>query len=135
MKFMKIILARSYHKPNRNTTFVYRVIGNPSDLEAFKNIKGKHYCEDSDGTPLWFTTCFVGREGKLIITDDGEILPDMGLYDQAASIVAQYGGDLGQELARLAADKFLGLSPTKPSTTLPGMEAHTSNAETGLNDL
>lgn len=105
---MKVRLMRSYRSKNGNTTFVYAVSGNSEDLAAFKTAQGEFYREDDKGTPLWFTTRCIGQTGKLIITTNGNIVPDMSQFDQAASLAKQYGGDLGQELAKAAAAQLLG---------------------------
>ncbi len=107
---MKIKLLRSYRSKNGNATFVYTVTGNTQDLTAFKNAQGEYYREDPvTGSPLWFTTRCVGDNGKLIITTNGKVVPDMSAFDQAASIAAQYGGNFGQELAKQAAQAILGV--------------------------
>ncbi len=111
---MKIKLIRSYRSKNGNPTFVYGVTGSASDLDAFKTAQGEYYREDSDGTALWFTTRCVGQTGQLIITTNGNIVPDMSAYDQAASLAAQYGGNFGAELAKSAAQAILG-GTSKPS--------------------
>jgi len=110
---MNISLLRSYRSRNGNPTFVYAVSGNSSDLEAFKNAQGEYYREDDHGSPLWFTTRCVGTKGKLIITTNGNVVPDMSAFDQAASIAAQYGGNFGQELARMSAQQIVGGTPTQ----------------------
>ena len=107
---MRIKFIRSYKSRNGNATFVYGVTGNNVDLEAFKTAQGEFFREDEHGTPLWFTTRFVGKVGSLIITTNGNIVPDMSAFDQAASIAAQYGGNLGAELAKTAAMQLLGFS-------------------------
>ena len=104
---MKIKLIRSYRSKNGNATFVYGVSGSNADLDAFKEAQGDYYREDTDGTPLWFTTRCVGDNGSLIITTNGNIVPDMSAFDQAASIASQYGGNFGQELAKQAAQSIL----------------------------
>lgn len=105
---MKIKLLRSYTSKKGNKTFVYSVNGTKEQLAAFKEAQGENYREAEDGTPLWFTVRCVGQSGTLIITTNGKIVPDMSAYDQAASIAAQYGGNFGQELARMAAASLLG---------------------------
>jgi hypothetical protein len=107
---MKIKLIRSYRSKNGNPTFVYGVTGNASDLDAFKTAQGDYYREDADGTPLWFTTRCVGQAGQLIITTNGNVVPDMSAYDQAASLAAQYGGNFGAELAKSADQAILGVA-------------------------
>lgn len=112
---MKISLIRSYRSKNGNPTFVYGVSGSEADLEAFKKAQGEYYREDDNGTPLWFTTRCVGPAGKLIITTNGNIVPDMSAFDQAASMAAQYGGNFGQELAKAAAANLIGGGASAPA--------------------
>ena len=105
---MNIKLVRSYKSKNGHTVFVYGVSGNEKQLAEYKTASGEFYRTAEDGTPLWFTTRCVGTTGKLIITTNGKIVPDMSEFDQAASIAAQYGGNFGQALAQLAASKLVG---------------------------
>jgi hypothetical protein len=100
---MKVALLRSYRSKNGNPTFVYGVKGNTADLEAFKSAQGDYYREDDNGNPLWFTTRCIGNVGKLIITTNGNVVPDMSAFDQASSLASQYGGNFGQELAKASA--------------------------------
>jgi hypothetical protein len=126
---MNIKLIRSYRSKNGNPTFVYGVSGKASDLEAFKSAQGDYYREDSDGSPLWFTTRCVGQTGKLIITTNGNVVPDMSAYDQAASLASQYGGNFGAELAKSAAQAILGASVPTASVS------KTESAHTESDDL
>jgi hypothetical protein len=107
---MRIKLARSYRSKNGNPTFVYEVTGNEADMSAYQEAQGDFYREDDNGTALWFTTRCVGPQGTLIITTNGNIVPDMSAFDQAASIAAQYGGNFGAELAKMSAASILGTS-------------------------
>lgn len=127
---MKIKLIRSYRSKNGNPTFVYAVSGNQADLEAFKAAQGEFYREDEKtGAPLWFTTRCVGDNGKLIITTNGKVVPDMSAYDQAASIAAQYGGNFGQELAKQAAMSILGGTAQQATPApAPAVEAASTDA-------
>lgn len=131
---MKIKMIRSYRSKNGNATFVYGVTGSANDLEAYKEAQGEFYREDeTTGQPLWFTTRCVGDNGKLIITTNGKIVPDMSAFDQAASIAAQYGGNFGQELAKQAAQSILG---TPAPEAAPAVEASVAASEDGeLGDL
>lgn len=123
---MKISLLRSYRSRNGNATFVYKVNASASDLESFKEAQGEYYREDTDGSPLWFTTRCVGDHGTLIITTNGNIVPDMSKFDQASSIASQYGGNFGQELASQAAQAILGIKqPSVPTEDI----AHTEVKE------
>jgi len=130
---MNIKLKRSYRSKNGNPTFVYGVTGNEKDLKAFEAAQGEYYREDTDtGEPLWFTTRCVGQIGKLIITTNGNIVPDMSAFDQAASIAGQYGGNFGQELARIAAAGILG-TPANAVEAAPA-KAKTADVSNGLDE-
>lgn len=105
---LNVKLLRNYRSKNGNVTFVYAVSGSKEALAAFAEIQGEYYREDADGTPLWFTVNCIGKRGSLIITENNKLVADMSEMDQAASLVAQYGGNFGQELARASARKILG---------------------------
>jgi len=113
---MKIKMIRSYRSKKGNPTFVYGVTGSAEDLAKYKDIQGGFYREDDKtGQPLWFTTRCVGENGDLIITTNNKIVPDMSKFDQASSIAAQYGGNFGEELAKLTAMQILGHSAPAPA--------------------
>lgn len=106
---MKVTMQRSYKSKNGNRTFVYTVTGSNAEMEAYKEAQGEYYREDEKtGNPLWFTTKCIGKAGTLLITDNGNIVPDMSEFDEAASLAQQYGGNLGEMLAREAAQRLLG---------------------------
>ena len=105
---MKVKLSRSYKSKNGNTVFVYTVSGTDSQMSDYKTAQGDFYKETPEGVALWFTTRCIGNNGTLVITSKGKIVPDMSAFEQAASIAKQFGGNLGQELARKAAENLLG---------------------------
>jgi hypothetical protein len=121
---MKISLLRTYRSRNGNATFVYKVNASTSDLDSFKEAQGDYYREDTDGSPLWFTTRCVGNTGSLIITTNGNIVPDMSKFDQANSIATQYGGNFGQELAKMSAQAILGVNtpPVVPTEDVKAID-------------
>jgi len=108
---MKIKLSRSYKKVGKNggvnTVFVYQVSGTKEQLDAFKSAQGDNFRENEEGIALWFTTRCAGNSGNLIVTSAGKIVADMSAFDQADSLAKQYGGNLGQELARTAAAQLM----------------------------
>jgi len=115
---MRISLRRSYTSAKGNKTFVYAVSGTESQLEEFKVAQGaNHRTDDKSGEPLWFTTRCVGNSGNLIITTNGKVIADMSAFDQADSLAKQYGGSLGNELAKIAAATLLGTSPAPQVNT------------------
>ena len=112
---MNVKLARSYKSKKGNVVFVYTVTGSDEQIEQFKVAQGDNFREDENGKPLWFTTRCVGNSGTLIITTKGNIVPDMSQFDQANSLAKQYGGNFGQELARMTAEHLLGPAPRQAS--------------------
>ena len=116
---MKVTMQRSYKSKNGNRTFVYTVTGSNADMEAYKEAQGEYYREDDKTQQaLWFTTKCIGKMGTLLITDNGNVVPDMSEFDEAASLAQQYGGNLGEMLAREAAQRLLGgrsLRSSKPA--------------------
>lgn len=128
---MKIKAIRSYTSKQGNKVFVYAVSGTKEQLAKFKEASGEFYRESEDGTPLWFTTRSVGDNGELVITTNGKIVPDMSKFDQAASLAKQYGGNLGEELAKHAASALLG----KPNVEVPQAQPQAKADDAGLDDI
>lgn len=121
---MKIKLSRSYTSKNGNKVFVYTVSGTEAQLASYKSAVGENYREDDETKePLWFTTRCVGNSGNLIITKNNKVVADMSAFDQAASLAAQYGGNLGQELARAAASQLIQGAATSVSTPVAKSES------------
>ena len=117
---MKITSTRSYTSKNGNKVFVYSVSGTKEELAKFKSAMGDNYRQAEDGTPLWFTTRSAGNSAELIITPNGKVIADMSAFDQAASLAKQYGGNLGDALAKAAVDQLLkGTSSSVASVTSP----------------
>lgn len=77
MKNLNVKLARSYRSKAGNVTFVYVVSGSKENLEEFERIQGDFARKDEAGNLLWFTTRCIGASGKLIITTNDKIVPDM----------------------------------------------------------
>ena len=127
---LSVQMQRSYKSKNGNRTFVYTVSGKPSDIEAYKEAQGEFYREDDKtNNPLWFTTKCIGKTGTLIITDNGNIVPDMSEYDEAASLAEQYGGNLGEMLAREAAQRLLGGRRLSSTASSPAKDTDDNSDE------
>lgn len=105
---MKVTSERTYRSKNGTPTFVYSVEGTKEELSAFKKAQGEYYREDDNKKPLWFTTRYIGETGTLMITSNGNIVPDMSEFDKQASLVAQYGGNFGDILAKDGIRKLKG---------------------------
>lgn len=134
---MKIKLLRNYrHKVTGNVVFVYEVTGSKADLVAYKEAQGENYVEeDETGKVLWFTTRCVGPVGKLIITSTGKLVPDMSEYEAAASLVAQFGGNFGQELAKASVAKLLGGNSGSSTTSTPRAEEANASDDSSLDQM
>jgi hypothetical protein len=126
---IRVEFVRSYTSRNGNKVFVYKVIGGAGQIESFKSAMGEHLRSDEKDNPLWFTTKFIGTAGHVVITTNGNVVPDMSQYDQAASLAAQYGGNLGMELARAAAQMLLGKPPVADTPSAP-LELPPADADT-----
>ena len=115
---LKINLVRSYKKAEgkggARTVFVYEVAGSPEAIAAYKKAQGDNFRESEAGAPLWFSTRCVGQNGSLITTQSGKIVADTSKFDEAASLSAQYGGNLGTEIAKHAAAQLMGNVNSSP---------------------
>lgn len=107
---MKVKFLRSYRSKKGNTTFVYTVSGTKEQLAEYQEHQGDNFRESDDGKALWFTTRFCGDSASLVLTtgETPRYIPDMSAFEKAASLSKQFGGDLGQELAKQAAADLLG---------------------------
>ncbi len=103
---LKITFLRNYRNKKSNMVFVYSVTGTAEELERYKNAQGDFYREDEEGAPIFFSSKYVGESTKLIITSKDKCIPDTSEFDKAASIITQYGGDLGTALANAFASKL-----------------------------
>ena len=120
---LKAKKIRSYTKAGTgNTVFVYAVSGTPEELARYKEAQGANYKEDENGNPLFFTTNFAGDSCDLIITQKNKVIADMSDFAAAASLSKQFGGNLGQELARAAAEKLLGHKQASVPQSVPAKE-------------
>lgn len=129
-------MLRTYRKAGTgNPVFVYGVSGTDAQLEEYKSAQGENLREDDKtGQPLFFTTRFVGKSANLIITSKGGVVADTSAFDQAASIAAQYGGNLGQELAKTAAANLLGYNTPVEAPVEAPASIEASDAD-GIGDM
>jgi hypothetical protein len=107
MKSLNVKLVRSYRSKNGNVTFVYEVIGSKEMIAKYEELQGEFFRKSEEGVALWFTTRCIGNTGKLIITTNDKIVPDMSAFDQAESLAKQYGGNFGAEVAKAAAQRLV----------------------------
>jgi hypothetical protein len=92
------------------------VLGTQAELDAYKTAQGEFYrtVSETDLRPLFFTNRFAGNTAELIITSKGKIMADMSAFDAASNLASQYGGNLGQELAKQAVAQLLGKNNQVP---------------------
>lgn len=103
-KFEKV---RQYRKKETGKlVFVYKVSGKAEELDAYREQAGEYLVEDDNGTPLYFSTRYVGEKCTSLTTQDGRIVPDTSDMDTQAALVEQYGGNFGQALADKLAAKL-----------------------------
>ena len=88
--------------------------------KAFEEAQGEYYVQDQEtGDVLYFTPRFAGKTATLIVTDEGRVYVDMSELEQQASLISQFGGNLGQAMADAFASKLSGTQPSsvkKPSS-------------------
>src|SRR5690606_20333586 len=87
----------------------YEAAGSEEASEQFREAQAELLRGSDSAIPSWFTIKCMGDKGSLLITSDGNVGPDGSGVRKAASLAAQYGGSLGQELARMSAAKLLGM--------------------------
>ena len=110
---MQANYERQYTSKKGTDVFVYSVEGTDAELANYKKAQGKNFREDKEtGKSLWFTTRYVGEITPLIITSKGSVIADLREMKKHASLVEQFGGNLGQAMANAAAASLLGTKPT-----------------------
>lgn len=113
----------SYRNAKGTLVFVYAVTGTAAELEKFKAAQGDNLRMAGpndergipEGTPLWFTSRTIGAKGNLIVTGKGKVIGDMSAFEAAANLAEQFGGNLGQELAKGAAALLMGKHTEAPA--------------------
>jgi hypothetical protein len=101
--------SRNYRSKKGNVVFIYEVSGNEKSIAAYEEAMGDNIRHDEvSGKALFFTTRYSGDNAKLLITSNGRVVIDTSDFDKAASLAAQFGGNLGESLANAAAATLLG---------------------------
>lgn len=129
---MKIKYHSKYNTVDKNgkgiVMFRYTVSGSDEQLEAFKAAQGEFFRAGDDGQPLFFTPNYIGETGSLGITAKGKIYADTAAIDKAVSLINRYPGQLGQEIAKLAAAQLLGNMGSGSSATVSAPAVAKSDA-------
>lgn len=118
---LKIKSVGDYISKKGNSVFVYSVEGDKPEMAAYAKAQGANLRlvgkDDprglAEGTVLFFTTRFVGDNGSLVITSNGNVVADMSDFRKADSLSKQFGGNLGDAIAAQAALSLLGKGAAK----------------------
>jgi hypothetical protein len=141
---LTVSFQRDYTSQKGNPTFVYVVDGSKEALAKYKELQGNfHRTDDTVGSPtfgkpLWFTTRGIGARGKLIITTNNKIVPDLSKFRMMESMAKQFGGNLGQAMANQAATELFGSVGVTSNVSAPVAENATAEhveAESDINKL
>ena len=137
---MKINFKRSYKKVDKNgrlfTMFVYVVTGSAEKLAEYEEAMGDNFVKSDEGDILWFSIDrFVNQTNTLIKTSKGTYVADMSKFDQMASLASQYGGNFGQEIARVSAMNLLGMNAAPETAPVVKPTAVSKEIESKDQDL
>lgn len=133
MNKLNIVSRGNYRNKKGTRVFRYAVKGSPDAISAYRDAQGEYFVEDAvSGEILYFTPRFAGKTATLIVTEEGKVYVDMSELEEQASLIEQFGGNLGQAMADAFAKKLVvGGSASKASTP-----AATKTADQGgLGDL
>lgn len=116
MANLTINFQRSYRKAGKTPgapsrlIFVYSVKGTAEQLDLYRQTQGSNLREDDKGNPIFFTSRYAGETATLVSNHDGtDYYVDNSAMDKQASLVAQYGGNLGQAIAMQIAAQATGI--------------------------
>jgi len=111
---MRATFLQEYRsKATKNLVYLYEVTGTAAELAAYEEAQGVHFRTSKEtGKPLFYHWEFAGNSPNLLISKSGKVFPDMSEFNKMASLAKQFGGNLGQELAKEAARMLLGTKPT-----------------------
>lgn len=117
--------ARGQYRNKKGTlVFRYAVKGSASAMQAYEDAQGQYYVVDQDTNEvLFFTPRFAGKTATLIVTEEGKVYVDMSELEQQASLIAQFGGNLGQAMADAFTRKLSGGSSSAPAPAAPKAES------------
>lgn len=123
---LKITFKSQYRKASTaagrgRLTFVYTVAGTSKEVQAYADTQGEYLREDDNGKPLFFSTRYYGASCNLLPNaDESGFYPDTSELDQMAALADQYGGAVGDAIAKKLADK---LSAKGAKSTRTGPES------------
>jgi hypothetical protein len=115
---MKAKFAGNYRKPETgNIVYRYAVSGTADELAAYAQAQGdKHTVDEATGKSMFFSVRYIGENATLGISRNGKVFADTSEFDKANSLCEQYKGTaLGEQLARIMAEKLLGNHSSTPA--------------------
>lgn len=108
----------SYRNKKGTTVFRYSVHGKQEALDAYAEAQGEYFVKDEKLGVLYFTPRYAGQNAKLVVNDEtGKVYVDDSEMQKQASIVSQYGGNLGEAMATAAAQKLMGGSASSSTSS------------------
>lgn len=139
---LNIQLLRDYpsKKVAGERTFVYVVTGNAEDLETYEDAQGSYLViDDKIDKHLWFHNKNVGNTGKIIVTKDNKVFPDMDWLQKIKSTAKLlFGDDADMKMLYISkeSDKHMnaGLPYKVPSTETEAV-AETEELDVDIDDL
>lgn len=98
----------NYRNKKGTRVFRYCVKGSADAMKAYESAQGEYYIVDAvSGESLYFTPRFAGKNATLIVTEEGKVYVDMSELEEQASLIEQFGGNLGQAIANETAKAFV----------------------------
>ena len=108
MNKLNIVSRGNYRNKKGTRVFRYAVKGSPDAISAYRDAQGEYFVEDAvSGEILYFTPRFAGKTATLIVTEEGKVYADMSELEEQASLIEQFGGNLGQAMADQFAKKLV----------------------------
>lgn len=104
---------RNYRNEKGTIVFVYEVSGSKEALDRYEQIRrndlsGDQYrVDEATGKPLFFSINYTQDNVDIIITPKDRVIIDNSELQKAASLVSQFGGNLGQALAMEKAKELM----------------------------
>lgn len=114
----------NYRNKKGTRVFRYAVKGSADAMKAYGEAQGEYLVVDAvSGETLYFTPRFAGKSATLIVTEEGKVYVDMSELEEQASLIEQFGGNLGQAIAAETAKSFVHGKSTTVATPSPKVEA------------
>lgn len=98
----------NYRNKKGTRVFRYCVKGSADAMKSYAEAQGEYHIVDAvSGETLYFTPRFAGKNATLVVTEEGKVYVDMSELEEQASLIEQFGGNLGQAIAAETAKSFV----------------------------